>query len=141
MFWDLSGFYEFSAMLWFGTPNLIGTSNILPFCAPKSKFGRPKLFGLPFSRLNRLTGPFGLTESGVFGRPMGFRSAVFWAERSTGPFGSTESGFSADRLDFRSTNFGLGCFPGLFSNGFNNGSFWAYGALAHDLINVFKEIF
>ena len=60
-----------------------------------------------------LTGPFWFSESGIFGRPIGIRSA----------------------------DFGLGCFPGLFSNSFNNDSFWTYCALAHDLIKGFQRDF
>ena len=103
VFWDLSGFYEFPAMLWFGTSNLTSMPNVLPFCAPELEFGRPKSFGLPFSGLDQLTSPFWSTESEVFDRPIGFRSAVFWAR-------SVDQSFLVYRIrGFRSTDwiFGL----------------------------------
>ena len=113
MFLDLSGFYEFLAILRFSTPKLIGIPNVLPFCAPEPEFGRPKSFGLSFSGLDRSTDSFGSTESGVFGRPMGFHSVVFWVFGRLVLLGRPNQRFLVNQLDFRSADFGLGCFPSL----------------------------
>ena len=142
MFWDLSRFYEFSAMLWFDTPNLIGMPNVLPFCAPELEFGQPKAFGLLFSRLDRSTGPFGSTESGVFSRPMGFRSTIFRVR-------SVDRSFWVDRIKgFRSTDWISGlpilvwvisqtCFLMILIMFV----FGAYCALAHDFNKYFQRDF
>ena len=107
---------ECSGIPCFGMPNSFSMPNCLQsvllclnsvdrnhlVCRFLGTFGRPKgpnqgisvdrlNFDLPFSRQVRTIEPFRSTELGDFGRPIGFQSA----------------------------NFGLECFPGLFSYGFN----------------------
>ena len=156
MFWDWSGVYKFSALLWFDTSFF---ERYVDFSRkPRHQSISVSRFSIKLGQnLNSVgqnrsvchfqgsispTGGFGSIESVIFGRPTGYRSVDSCA-------GPVDQWIWFHRIrDFRSTSGISGllilvwvALPRLFSNVVSMVGFGTYCALAHEFNKCFQRDF